>query len=214
VRTRLAAGARTRLIAFAVPALGGVGLVLASAGLLSVFRPTPLRDGLALAPLCLGGGVLLVLYAVRLRRALPAVGRVTPPNPPLSWTLVAEWAGAFVLVALSLFWVATDYSAAVGRSQAYEYGATLSDEPNVVLYSDRSLGLSGPGVREIRCRDPQAAYRFRYDGLKLMIQSGDQYVFLPEQWSRASGTAIVIPRSGALRLEFSRADAAPTATTC
>lgn len=214
VRTRLAAGTRSRLIDIAVPALAGVGLVMASAGLLSVFRPTPLRDGLVLAPLCLGGGVLLILYAVRLRRAVLAAGRAAPQTSPLSWTLVAEWAGAFVLVALSLFWAATDYSAAVGRSQAYQYGATLFDEPNVVLYSDRSLGLTGPGVREVRCRDPQAAYKFRYDGLKLMIQSGDQYVFLPERWSRDSGTAIVIPRSGALRLEFSRAEATPTATAC
>jgi hypothetical protein len=212
VRARLTAGTRSRALVMSVWILGGVGLTLASAGLLSVFIRTPLRQQVALAPLCLGGGVLLTLYAVRLRRATR--GREPSGMEPLSWTLIAEWAGVFVLVALSLFWAATDYSAAVGRSQAHRYAVGLADKPDVALYSDRSLRLTAPGVREVRCRDPEAAYRFRYDGLKLMLQSGDQYVFLPERWSRANGAAIVIPRSDALRLEFSHADAAPPTASC
>ncbi|MGE5290852.1 MAG: hypothetical protein ACM3ML_27395, partial [Micromonosporaceae bacterium] len=72
-----------------------------------------------------------------------------------------------------------------------------------------------PGVREVRCRGLQAAYRFRYDGLKLVLQSGDQYLFVPAAWTPANGVAILIPRSDSLRVEFfpvsARHDAGPAA---
>jgi hypothetical protein len=115
---------------------------------------------------------------------------------------VAEWAAVFVLVGLSLFWAASDYSAAVGRSRARQFVAELPTYPDAVVYSNRSLSLHAPGVRELRCRDPEAAYRFRYDGLKLMLQAGDQYLFLPAAWSPRNGVAILVPRSDSLRLEF------------
>jgi hypothetical protein len=71
-----------------------------------------------------------------------------------------------------------------------------------VVYSAKSLSLNAPGVRETRCQDPDAAYRFRYDGLKLVLQSGDQYLFLPAGWSPRDGVAILMPRSDSLRLEL------------
>jgi hypothetical protein len=54
----------------------------------------------------------------------------------------------------------------------------------------------------VRCQDPEASYRFRYDGPKLILESGDQYVFLPAKWSPADGVAVVLPRNDAVRLEF------------
>jgi hypothetical protein len=73
-----------------------------------------------------------------------------------------------------------------------------------------------PGVRELRCKDPQAGYRFRCDGLKLLPQSGDQYLLLPQNWSRNNGVAILIPRNDRLRLELVPASARGTAraSTC
>jgi hypothetical protein len=114
------------------------------------------------------------------------------------WT----WAGVFVLVGLSLFWVAADYSAAVGKSRAHTLEAELHTEPGVVIYSAQSLSLQAPGVREVACQNSDAAYRYRYDGVKLVMQAGEQYVFLPEDWSRTDGVAILLPRSDAIRLEF------------
>jgi hypothetical protein len=85
-----------------------------------------------------------------------------------------------------------------------------------VVYSEHSLSLHAPGVREIRCDDPKAAYQFRYDGLKLIQQSGDQYVFLPQAWTPTNGVAIIMPRSNSLRLEFFSTFALSTAqsATC
>jgi hypothetical protein len=202
LRARLAAGSRPRVLRILVPAMAVAGLVLAAGGLWSVFATTPLNQHLVAAPLSLAFGVLLLVYTVHLWRWLTAAkeqaGHATGPQ----WAAVAEWAAVFVLVGLSLFWAANDYSAAVGRSRARQAVAELPTYPSAVVYSERSLSLHAPGIRETRCHDPEAAYRFRYDGLKLVLQSGDQYLFLPEGWSPSNGVAILMPRNASLRLEF------------
>jgi hypothetical protein len=75
--------------------------------------------------------------------------------------------------------------------------------PDVTVYSEKGLGLSAPGVREVTCQGTEAAYGFRYDGLKLVLESGNQYFFLPEDWNAAGGIAFVVPRNDAVRLEYS-----------
>jgi hypothetical protein len=197
LRARLAAGARPPVLRTLVPVLAAAGLLLAVGGVWSVFAPTLLSAHLVAAPLCLAFGVLLLMYALHLHRSLAAAGR-----PERAGAAVAEWAAVFVLVGLSLFWAASDYSAAVGRSRARHFVATVATYPGAVLYSSKSLSLTAPGVREIRCQDPDAAYRYRYDGLKLVLQSGDQYLFLPDGWTPRNGVAILMPRSDSLRLEL------------
>ena len=207
LRARLRAGARPRPLRVLVPAMVIAGVLLAAAGLVSVFFRTELDEHLAVAPSSLGLGVVLVAYGVHLRRRLTAPPEQPEPAPALEWTAVAEWAGVFVLVGLSLFWAANDYSAAVGRSRARQLVAELPGFPDAVQYSDRSLSLAAPGVRQVRCKDAEATYRFRYDGLKLVLQSGDRYLFLPATWSPADGVAILMPRNDSLRLEFVPASA-------
>lgn len=190
------AGAHPRVFRAVVPGIAATGLLLAVAGLASVFTTTILDRHLAAAPLCLAAGVLLLKYAVGLGRAEQA---------GTAWTAVAEWAAVFALVGVSLFWAATDYSSAVGRTRARQFAEELSTYPAVVLYSERSLSLSHAGVREIRCDDGEAAYRFRYDGLKLVLQAANQYLFLPERWTPAGGAAVLLPRTDSIRLEFASA---------
>ena len=215
LRVRLAAGSQPRVLHVLVPAMAAAGLILAAGGVWSVFAATPLTRYLVAAPLSLAFGVVLLAYAVHLRRLLTAgQGKADRGRSP-QWVAVAEWAAVFVLIGLSLFWAANDYSAAVGRSRARQLVAELPTYPSAVLYSERSLSLAAPGVREVRCHDPNAAYRFRYDGLKLVLQSGDQYLFLPEAWSPGNGVAILMPRNASLRLEFVPASARTAArSTC
>lgn len=200
LRARLAAGYRPRVLRFLIPGALVLGGVLLVGGFLSVFVTTVLSEHLVAAPLSLGFGVLVLVYVIHLRQLI--AGRPQVDGPGRGWVAVAEWAVVFVLIGLSLFWAATDYSAAVGRSRAGDFVAGLRGYPNVVIYSERGLSLHAPGIRQVRCTDADAAYRFRYDGLKLVLESGDEYLFLPTQWTPAHGVAILIPRTDSLRLEF------------
>jgi hypothetical protein len=208
LRTRLAELPRRRVVGL-IAGMAAVGLVLAVGGFWSAFAVTVLRPQMygTAAPLSLAFGVLLLVYAVHLWRSVGAGRPATGPAARPALGRVAEWAAVFVLVGLSLFWAANNYSVAVGRQQAHRMVLQLPREPSVVLFSERSLSLAAPGVREVRCKDPEAGYRFRYDGLKLLPQSGDQYVLLPERWSRADGVAILIPRNDSLRMELVPASA-------
>jgi hypothetical protein len=202
LQSRLADGSWSRVLARILPAVALAGGALFLGGFISVLTPTVLTGRLVgvAAPLCLGGGVLLLVYAVHLRRFIARPHGAAAGNR--RWASAVEWIVVFVLVSLSLFWAATDYSAAVGTSRAIDFVAGMASYPDVVLYSEHSLSLTGPGVTQTQCRDADAAYRFRYGGLKLVLESGGQYFFLPAGWTRASGEAIPLPQDSSIRLEF------------
>ena len=221
LRSYLAAKDRPRAFRHLVPVIAVAGAVLAVGGFVSAFTTTVLSEHLVAAPLSLGAGVLLLTYSIHLRRLLTVTEHgVTARRPERGtgpgWAELVEWTVVLAFVGLSLFWAATDYSAAVGRSRAREFVAELPTYPNVVVYSEHSLSLGGPGIREVSCHNPDAAYRYRYDGLKLVVESSDQYLFLPTLWTPTTGVAILIPRTSSLRLEFFPAYSHPglTASEC
>jgi len=176
-----------------------VGALLLLNGMSAILVQTRLNRPLAVAPLCLASGTVLLVLSFRHARGGASVA-----------VAVTQWSVIVVLGGLSLFWVANDYSAAVGRSRAREMTAELPAFPDATLYSEKGLSLRHPGLRETRCADEDAGYAFRYDGLKLILQSGDQYLFLPATWSREEGVTLVMPRAGT-RLEFRQASAAAAA---
>ena len=188
-----------------IPISAVAGLFLASLAMTDLFI-TPLfsvsfPEGRGLS---LSVGVLLLTYAVRLLRLVIAERQ---PKQVLrrapGATAMVEWAAVFVLVSVGLFWAVGSYAINVGVRYAQQIETSLSSRPDVVAYSEKRLILQGPGVREVDCHDPDAAYRFRYDGLKLMLQAGNQYLLLPAAWTRTNGAAIVIPRVDKIRLQFS-----------
>jgi hypothetical protein len=140
----------------------------------------------------------------------PRLGQV--PRSAPGAVVVAEWGAVFVLVSIGFFWTVGSYAIGAGIDRAHEFEVSLPSRSDVVAYSEKRLSLQAPGVREVICQYPDAAYRFRYDGLKLVQQSGNQYLLLPAGWTRAHGTAILIPRSEAVRLEFSAAGQVRNAT--
>lgn len=200
--TRVPGDARRRAVRVLVPAaaLGGAVLVtLAFLDLLTegdVFGVNSPTGGVGLAV-----GVVLLLYAVRLfRLALP---RPAPAGGRRSEAAgLAEWGAGFLLVSIGLFWAADGYAFGVGTGGAMTLHRALPTVPEAVVYSERSLSLGIEGVTEVRCSDPEAAYGFRYTGLRLVRQAGNQYLLLPATWTREEGTAVLIPRSAGVRLEF------------
>ncbi|MGI9022723.1 MAG: hypothetical protein ACR2HV_05750 [Acidimicrobiales bacterium] len=175
------------------------GLVLFGIGLAGIFVVRR-EVGISLwFPLSLGAGAVLLAYGSRLQaRAGRSAGAMTGVRS----TGLLEVTAAFFVVALSLFWAATNYAADLGAEQARGVEGRLPSAPEAILYSKEPLYLGAPGVRETSCGEAAGGYRFRYQGLRLMIQSGGHYFFLPAAWSRADGVAVVVPESDSVRLQF------------
>jgi hypothetical protein len=202
----LPAAARQIMLRALIPfaAIAGMALVVlaiadtVAGGIFDIF---PEGRGLSLS-----SGVLLLAYTTRLARLLAVERR----RGLVVWRvpgglIVAEWTAVFILVSVGLFWAVGNYAWGVGTGRAQQFEASLSTLPDVVLYSEKGLGLEAPGVHKLQCQDSETAYRFRYDGLKMVLQSGNQYLLLPAGWSHTAGAAILIPRKDTLRLEFSGA---------
>jgi hypothetical protein len=178
--------------------LGGVLVVVAVRG---IRDPMAYVDHPGLPGLALSFAVLSLMAAVRLMRWL-GQRRRPEAHPPESFSfLAAEWSAAFVLVSAGLFWAAGDWSTAVGSGRGQDVLQALPRWPDVVVYTHERLHLQNLGVHEVRCRGTEATSVYRYDGLHLIFQAGDQYLLLPTDWDR-SQRAIVIPKSDLVYLVF------------
>ena len=178
----------------------GAGVLLLANGASRVVVQTPLNRSLLVAPLSLAAGAALLFVGMRMQPA--GDGARSPAR-------TGEWLALVTLTGVALFWMANDYSAEVGTSRAQQFVADLPALPNAQLYSAHRLGLTGRGVQETQCRAADTSYRYRYDGLKLVLQSGDVYLLLPTQWSRVDGVAFLLPRDEHVRLQFSPAGVLP-----
>ena len=194
-------GLRALMPAAAVAGVVLVGLVLADIVLGSVF-PVSFPEGRGLS---LTIGVLLLTYAVRLFRLLTERQSQQAPQRIPGTVTIAEWGAVFILVSVGLFWAVGSYAITLGMSRGHQFETSLSNRPDVMVYSEKRLSLQAPGVREDPCQASDAAYRFRYKGLKLVRQAGNQYLLLPGGWTPSDGAVILLPRSESLRMEFSRA---------
>lgn len=200
---RVRAGTWRRVARTLVPVAGVLGAVMVGLALLDLLTPVRLFWGNSEAGgLSLAIGVLLLVYALRLVRLSHGVQRRSERAE------LAEWGAAFLLVSVGLYWAVGVYAQGVGTGRALQLQAALPLQPAAVLYSEQSLSLTADGVTEVRCADPDAAYRFRYDGLRLVRQAGDQYLLVAATWTRPTGTAILIPRGDGVRLEFRTAASA------
>jgi hypothetical protein len=180
----------------AVPVLVALGLALLLLGLTGLAVPGLLYAVPGLPGVCVALGVISFPVAERLH-ATVAGKHVTGVVPVMRWTFT------FVLASVGLSWAVNDYSAAIGSARGYEYETKLGTMPGTVVFSTKDIGVRGPGVTTTACTAADSAYRFRYDGLVLVLQSGGQSLLLPKGWKRRDGVALVLPRPGNVRLEFS-----------
>ncbi|HET7518173.1 MAG TPA: hypothetical protein VFN05_10840 [Actinomycetes bacterium] len=102
-----------------------------------------------------------------------------------------------------MFWSVAVYAQARGVREAARVAATISRRPDVTVYSARRLHLEGPTLRETELPGPDAAYRYRYSGLKLVVRSGGKWFLLPASWTLGNrGAALLLPDTDDLRVEF------------
>jgi hypothetical protein len=171
--------------------------------------------GLAVAARILGGAVpeqeawvvpfvmaLCVLgaaWAAGLRRRVVARGEpLAAPDRQLlrGFALVS-------VVALLVFWGTSAVAEAMGRAMAHDLEDELETMPRTVVYSEKPLhiGLPGVGLEELGPPDDPL---YRYDGLRLLTLRGGRYFLLPEHWTVAGSSVLVLPDDSSVRLEYSR----------
>ncbi len=169
-------------------------------GILGARDHHPTRFVSVAAPVALMVSIVLVAYGAHLLvRYGPgggrgALARESRPFAPLAWSLV------IVLLFLSMFWTVSHYAGVRGVDLAVQAEELVPRQPSVTIYSARRLYLESPVV-ETALPDDQAAYRYRYTGLKLLFLSGHNYFLRPSDPSDTRN--IVITESPDLRFEFS-----------
>ena len=101
------------------------------------------------------------------------------------------------------FWGTTAAAEAMGEVMAYDLQDDLAEMPRAVVYSEKPLhvGLRGVGTEQVGTPDDPL---HRYDGLRLLTLRGGRYFLLPEQWTVAGSTVLVLPDDNSVRLEYSR----------
>ncbi|WP_181780606.1 hypothetical protein [Pseudonocardia pini] len=178
--------------------VGLTGAVLFGIGVLGIVSPNAFGAWTLLAPCSLAAGTVLLSWSVSLWRRLDGRGMRRG-----SWPALMTRVSTVLFVVLALFWAASEYAAAVGRGVADGIARDTRSRPGVVLFSERRLFLTGV-QEDVLPPDPGDAYRFRYAGLRLLIESGGRLVLVPDGWTRRSGSAIILAGDG-IRVEFTPA---------
>ncbi|MGJ6965950.1 hypothetical protein ACSDR0_28985 [Streptosporangium sp. G11] len=159
---------------------------------------------LPVIPMSIGLGVLLLGYASHLN-GLTVHWRFWPQAESPLLRLVRRMAFVGLLFVLSL-WSSATYIHTYGRDMAIDLVADPRRLPGVVVYAPERLHIEGPGIVESRL--PQSAdkisrYRYRYDGLRLLIHANNQYFLLPACWTaNGQARAIALPDDRSVRVEF------------
>jgi hypothetical protein len=161
----------------------GVALLVASPSLGRLFLPTFVTLG-----------VLGTIYGTLLRRR--ATQDPTRTRLPVVLLVAA-------LVALLLFWQTERLARVAGLALAEEIGGNMRALTAVTLYSPKKLQL-GPEVPETRFTEPDSAYRYRYDGLRMLDHASGKYFLLPDRWTPERPRLIVIHDDSTVRMEFTR----------
>jgi hypothetical protein len=158
----------------------------------------------------LAGGVALVSYAGYLWDRLGVSVEQRQP-----WVETSSWAARglvvlpMMLIVLLIFWAVAGFAVDYGVTRAKALESTLDELASVTVYSANRLyidsdGSSASRVQENALPDADGAYRYRYQGLRLLMRSNDRYFLLPESWSPQRPVTIVLRDTETIRVELRR----------
>ncbi|MGP4017463.1 hypothetical protein [Saccharopolyspora sp. 5N708] len=97
------------------------------------------------------------------------------------------------LVVVGALWIITLHAQLIGERYALDFEASLSSQPKVALYSVDRLAIAGPGVRVDQITQEGSRFHFRYEGLRMLIRTGDKYIFAPEGWALGRDALFMVP---------------------
>ena len=160
--------------------------------------------GYLVFPLSFAVGILLAAYGTHLRARLQAIDAPDTVVPLPTWQTPLTKAFVAVLVTISLFWSASNYAEILGEWLAHSTRSQLPGLTRVVVYSPKQLLIDAPAVKEERLGGPDAAYRYRYTGLRLLEHTGGRYFLISDGWTEQYGVVVMLADSDPVRLEFVR----------
>ncbi|MEV0389072.1 hypothetical protein [Nonomuraea sp. NPDC050643] len=186
---------RHAVATWTIAALIMFGGVATATGIMAMADQAKLPDGLL--PICLILGVCALAYSAYLHV-------MVIPRRALSPTYQLIWRTVFVMLVLALlFWSIAVFAERRGQEDGIEHWGNPGGLPSTVIYAPRRLHLEGPGIVETPLPGPDAMFRYRYTGLRLLIHSNRRYFLLPACWATSpEARAIALPADESLRLEF------------
>lgn len=150
------------------------------------------------APLVCAGGLLLLLYSLSLRSHLPSSVGFAPLTEGVLRGSIA------ILVAVGLFWSATNFATVEGTELARRFPSTVATLPSVEVDSAAPLDIVAPGV-ETSCFGDGRDVRYHYRGLRLLESTGGNYFLISDGWTPEYGVVVMLPiSSDDLRYTFVR----------
>jgi hypothetical protein len=198
VRSRVRLHAVLR-ISWALPV--SAALLVLSTVLVAVVSSVTRPYVLVFWPFVVALAVLAAAYGASLRH-------LTGRNAGNKDSVGRRWAINTViglLVSMLLFWGMDGFAQVVGRGVAER----IIVQPQrytqpVLLYSAQDLQLDpATAVRQELPGGEHTAYRYQYQGLRLVFVNGGRYFLVGRNWRSRGGTIIVLPSEG-VRMEFPR----------
>jgi len=206
------------------------GLLAFIRGIVGLLIPDVARtEAIATTPTSLGCGALALAYGLWLlrvigirwdrRRARRDESGEDPPAPPATRlsSELADWlespavsrisryalAWVAVIVIAGSFWTANSFAAAYGRGRALEDAGSLPSRPEVVLYTKDPLPDLPDGVQQTKLPDSSKdSFRFRYRGLRLLVESNGRLFLVPGQWTAGTSRTLVVPYDDTVRIDL------------
>ena len=112
------------------------------------------------------------------------------------WHRTGTRRGAVALAVLTvvtcLFWATATLAQWTGLGAGQRTARNLDDLPAVVIDTKERLYLTDGVVSETALpQEEDQSFRYRYRGLRLLIQAGDRMFLVPQQWTPAGSTLVV-----------------------
>lgn len=192
--------AHNRQISAAVWVTFTLGGLLFALGLLFW---TPSWRGTPLTPACFALSFSAIGYSRLLlghRRALRGVSLGANSSSALERSI--SW-GVLTLVVLSVFWAAAGFATDQGTGDAQALADSHFDTtPDVILYSTSRIRIDAHSVAERDLGSAYAPYRYRYSGLKLLVEANRELLLIPFDWSTRNAFTLVLPENNTIRIVF------------
>lgn len=158
-------------------------------------------------PLLIAAGTAGVVYQLRMPGAPRRDHAAEEDRAP--WVGSAVTALAVVVVATCLFWATATVAQWSGEGLARRTARHLGQLPAVILDTTERLYLTDPVVEETALPAEEGeSYRYRYRGLRLLIQGPDAMYLVPQTWTPSNST-LRVPFDDTVRVRFQFVNTAP-----